>query len=106
MPDFNALLVPDAYAASALAVATAFSALAILLLGAGVLWRGRTRGASTLFCVLATITAGWLGAWAVMYASRTADVALVWARLGYAFGVMIPAVMFHFAARLIGRDGS
>ncbi|HEY0371859.1 MAG TPA: PAS domain S-box protein [Thermoanaerobaculia bacterium] len=104
MPDFEALFVPDAYAASPLSVATALSALAILLLGAGVLWRGRTRGASTLFCVLAGVTAGWLGAWALMYASRAEDVALAWARLGYAFGVMIPAAMFHFAARLIGRD--
>ncbi|HEX6099392.1 MAG TPA: PAS domain S-box protein [Thermoanaerobaculia bacterium] len=104
MPDLESLFVPDAYAASALAVATAISALSILLLGAGVLWRGRTRGASTLFSVLALITAGWLGAWSLMYASRTADVAVTWARLGYAFGVLIPAAMFHFASRLIGRD--
>lgn len=104
MPDFNLLFVPTAYAPSPLAVATAISALAILLLGVGVLWRGRTRGASTLFAVLALITAGWLGAWSLMYAARGAEVALVWARIGYAFGVIIPAAMFHFAARLIGRD--
>ncbi len=104
MPDLDSLFVPDAYAASALAVATAISALSILLLGAGVLWRGRTRGASTLLSVLALITAGWLGAWSLMYASRSEDVAIAWARLGYGFGVLIPAAMFHFAARLIARD--
>jgi diguanylate cyclase (GGDEF)-like protein/PAS domain S-box-containing protein len=104
VPDFDLLFVPAAYATSPLAVATALSALAILLLGAGVLWRGRTRGASTLFSVLALMTAGWLGAWALMYASREAAVAVVWARIGYAFGVLIPAAMFHFATRLIGRD--
>jgi diguanylate cyclase (GGDEF)-like protein/PAS domain S-box-containing protein len=104
VPDLDSLFVPDAYAASALAVATAISALSILLLGAGVLWRGRTRGATTVFSVLALITALWLGAWSLMYAAQTVEVALAWARLGYAFGVMIPAAMFHFAARLIGRD--
>ena len=104
MPDLAALSGPDAYAASALAVATAISALSILLLGAGVLWRGRTRGASTLFSLLALVTASWLGAWSLMYASRSAEVAHSWARLGYAFAVTIPAAMFHFAARLVGRD--
>ncbi len=104
MPDFNLLFVPSAYAVTALAVATAVSALANLLLGAGVLWRGRTRGASTLFSILAFLTAGWLGSWALMYASREPGVALIWARAGHVFGVLIPAAMFHFAARLIGRD--
>jgi len=104
VPDFDLLFVSTAYVARALAVATAISAVSILLLGAGVLWRGRTRGASTQFFVLALLTSGWLGAWAVMYASRETGIALVWARLGYAFGVMIPAAMFHFAARVIGRD--
>ncbi len=104
MPDLDSLFVPAAYATSPLAVATAISATSILLLGAGVLWRGRTRGASVLFSILALITAGWLGAWSLMYASQQTEVAIVWARLGYAFGVLIPAAMFHFAARLIGRE--
>ncbi|MGZ5449721.1 MAG: PAS domain S-box protein [Thermoanaerobaculia bacterium] len=104
MPDLDLLFVPDAYAASALAVATAVSALSVLLLGAGVLWRGRMRGASPLFSVLAWTTGSWLGAWSLMYASREVAVALAWARLGYAFGVLIPAAMFHFATRLIGRE--
>ena len=104
MPDLDLLFVSTAYVASALAVATAISAVSILLLGAGVLWRGRTRGASTQFFVLALVTSFWLGAWAMMYASREAGIAVSWARLGYAFGVLIPAAMFHFAARVIGRD--
>ncbi|HEV7237829.1 MAG TPA: PAS domain S-box protein [Thermoanaerobaculia bacterium] len=105
MPDFDLLFVSTAYVASALAVATAISAVSILLLGAGMLWRGRTSGASTQFFVLALMTSLWLGAWAMMYASREAEVAVVWARLGYAFGVMIPAAMYHFAARVVGRAG-
>ena len=104
MPDLDSVFVPDAYAASGLAVATAVSAIAILLLGAGVLWRGRARGASTLFSLLAFLTAGWLGAWSLMYAAQYTGVAMAWARLGYGFAVMIPAAMFQFAARLIGRD--
>ena len=104
MPDLDLLFASTAYVARALAVATAISAVSVLLLGAGVLWRGRTRGASTQFFVLAFVTSCWLGSWAMMYASREAEIAFVWARAGYTFGVMIPAAMFHFAARLIGRD--
>ena len=80
--------------------------MAILALGAGVLWRGRTRGASRPFFVLTLVTCGWLAAWAAMYASVGAVVALTWARVGYAFGVLISAAIFHFAARLLASERS
>jgi len=103
VPDLDSLFAPAAYQAGALSIATALSAILIVLLGAAVLWRGRGRGASRLFAILAVVTAGWLGAWAAMFASVDADPALVWARIGYAFGVIIPAVIFHLAARVLGR---
>ena len=104
MPYPAGLFSSSAYQATALSIATALSALAILLLGVGVLWRGRWRGVSRPFFVLALVTAGWLAAWAAMYGSREAAVALVWARTGYAFGVMISAAVFHFAARVLGSE--
>ena len=104
MPDLAGLFTSGAYEATALSFATAFSALAILLLGAGVLWRGRTRGASRPFFVLTLVTSGWLAAWAAMYASRDAAVAVIWARAGYAFGVLISAAIFHFAARFLAGE--
>ena len=102
-------MVPDllfasaAYKANALSIATAFSALSILLLGGAVLWRGRARNATPQFFVLALATSGWLGAWAFMYASREAHIAFIWARAGFACGVLIPAAVFHFAAYLAAR---
>jgi diguanylate cyclase (GGDEF)-like protein/PAS domain S-box-containing protein len=102
VPDFD-LLRSAAYQASALSIATALSAVAILLLGAGVLWRGRARGASTQFFLLSFCISGWLGAWSGMYAAREARIALELARFGYGFALLIPAAIFHFAARLIAR---
>ena len=104
MPDLAGLFTSDAYDATALSTATALSAMAILALGAGVLWRGRNRGASRPFFILTLLTAGWLAAWAAMYASVGAVVALTWARIGHAFGALIAAAIFHFAARLLASE--
>ena len=101
MPD--QLLSSSAYQATALSIATVLSAACVFLLGAAVLWRGRLRGATPHFFALTVVTATWLAAWAPMYATRDASVALVWARIGYAAGVLLPAVIFHFAARMVGR---
>jgi diguanylate cyclase (GGDEF)-like protein/PAS domain S-box-containing protein len=101
VPDFGSLFTPDSYRVNALSLATVLSAMAILLLGAAVLWRGRGRGATKLFFLLTVITGSWLTAWAAMYASTEEAVAIVWARLGYAFAVLICAAFFHFAARFV-----
>jgi diguanylate cyclase (GGDEF)-like protein/PAS domain S-box-containing protein len=102
-------MVPDllfataGYTANALSLATALSAVAMVSLGVAVAWRGRGKGATPHFLALALISAAWLGAWVLMYASDTGDVAFFWARVGYAFGVLIPAAMYQFAARLFGN---
>ncbi|MEO8382270.1 MAG: PAS domain S-box protein [Acidobacteriota bacterium] len=97
------LFASAAYKASALSIATALSAASILLLGIAVLWRGRARGATPQFFILALVTSGWLSAWAAMYAARGPGLALVWARTGTAFGVLIAAAVFHFAAYLLAK---
>ncbi|HEX2062029.1 MAG TPA: histidine kinase N-terminal 7TM domain-containing protein, partial [Thermoanaerobaculia bacterium] len=100
MPDLHSLFEASRYSANALSVATALAALSILCLGAGVLWRGRRLAAGRQFFLLTVAAAGWLGAFATMYASRDAAAALAWARIGYFFGALIPAAVFHFATTL------
>ena len=104
MPDLAGLFSPDSYRTTALSIATAASSIAVLLLGAGVLWRGRSRGASRPFFILSLFVVGWLAAWAAMYAAVDEQTAIPWARLGVACGVMITAAAMHFAARLLGSE--
>ncbi|MFL6280083.1 MAG: PAS domain S-box protein [Vicinamibacterales bacterium] len=103
MSDLHSLFERSVYSANALSFATAFAALAILFLGAAVLWRGRAFGPSRQFFVVTLCASGWLGAFAVMYATRDPLVALFWGRGGYLFGALIPAAVFHFATTLVAR---
>jgi diguanylate cyclase (GGDEF)-like protein/PAS domain S-box-containing protein len=91
------------YSLDALSLATALAAMAILFLGLGALTWGRGPAVTTLFSVVSTAAAGWLGAFAAMYASQDAVTALTWARIGFLFAALIPAGVFHLAARLVAR---
>jgi diguanylate cyclase (GGDEF)-like protein/PAS domain S-box-containing protein len=75
----------------------------VLLFGVAVLVRGRRIAASRLFFVMTACAAGWLGAWAAMYAAGEAATALAWGRVGYFFAVLIPSAVFHFATEFAGR---
>ena len=103
MTALSLLLDPAAYQAGALSIASALSAISIVLLGIAVYWRGRGRGGTRLFAVLCLANAAWLGSWSAMYAAVDAGVALLWARIGYAFAIVLPAVILHLAARLVAR---
>jgi diguanylate cyclase (GGDEF)-like protein/PAS domain S-box-containing protein len=98
------LLTRSSYAASALALATAVTALIIFLLGVAVVLRSRATHLAVLFLAITTFAAGWLGGFALMYASTSAAVALVWARAALLLGVLIPAAVFHFAAVFSGQQ--
>jgi len=103
VPDLQTLFASSHYSASALSFATALAAIAILFLGVAVLSRGRGMAVSVLFFFVCVAAAGWLGAFAAMYAARDAETALPWARLGYCFGALIPAAVLHCAVRLVAR---
>jgi len=103
VPDFRPLLDGSVYSANALSLATALASLAILFLGAAVLWRGRGPAPSRMFFAVTITAAGWLAAFALMYASRNATAALVWARTGFFFAALLPAAVFHFATTLVAR---
>ncbi|HEU4889438.1 MAG TPA: EAL domain-containing protein [Thermoanaerobaculia bacterium] len=103
MPDLQSLFQAAVYSANALSFATAFASLAILFLGGAVLRRGRAFGPSRGFFVVTLCAGGWLGAFALMYASGDPRVALTWARTGYFFGALIPPAVFHFATTLAAR---
>ncbi|MDP9194474.1 MAG: EAL domain-containing protein [Acidobacteriota bacterium] len=103
MPDFQHFFELTLYSANALSVATAFAAMAILSLGVGVRWRGASLGPSRGFFVVSACAAGWLAAFAAMYAARDAPLALQWARTGFLFAALLPAAVFHFATTLVVR---
>jgi diguanylate cyclase (GGDEF)-like protein/PAS domain S-box-containing protein len=98
--DIHLLFESGSYSPNALSLATAVASFAIVLLGAGVFVRGRGLAASRLFFVVTVAAAGWLAAFSWMYAARDPNVALIWARTGYAFGALLPAAVFHFASTL------
>jgi diguanylate cyclase (GGDEF)-like protein/PAS domain S-box-containing protein len=103
VPDFQSLFAGVAYSPNALSLATALAAFSILLLGTAVLVRGRGPGPSRMFFAVTIAAAGWLGAFAMMYAARDVRAAVVWARTGYFFGALLPAAVFHFATTLVAR---
>ena len=85
------------------AIAAAFSALFILILGIAAGVRGRASSAGVLFFGVTAAVSGWLASFAMMYASTNADAALMWARLGNFFAALVAPAIFHFAAIYVGR---
>ena len=57
-----------------------------------------------LFFAITAAASGWLGSFSLMYASRHAEAALVWARLGNFFAALVTPAIFHFAAVYVGRE--
>ena len=91
------------YSANGLAAAAALSAIAVIILGTVVWIRARDSAAGVLFFAITAAASGWLGSFAMMYASHNADVALVWARAANFAAALIAPAVFHFAAVYIGR---
>ena len=106
MSDSYLLFAAQSYDANALSFVTALASAAILVLGSAVLMRGRGIAVSMRFFLLTLLSAVWLGADTAMFASTRADVALLWARIAYAFGAMTPAAVFHFAVEYVGSRRS
>ena len=106
MPELHLFFASGSYSPNALSLATAVASFIIVLLGVGVMLRGRGLAASRLFFLVTVSAAGWLAAFSWMYAAADPAVALVWARTGYAFAALIPAAVFHFATTLVARRSS
>jgi diguanylate cyclase (GGDEF)-like protein/PAS domain S-box-containing protein len=87
-----------------LAVASLFTAVAILVLGIAVAIRARATLAGLLFFGICVGAGGWLGCFARVYATGSPIVALEWARFGTFFIGVIPACMYHFAAVYTARE--
>jgi diguanylate cyclase (GGDEF)-like protein/PAS domain S-box-containing protein len=103
VPDIQQLLASAHYNGNALAYASAFTAVAILVLGIVVLLRGRGSAAGALFFATTAAAAGWLIGFSLMYSSVSAETALFWARVGHFMAALVPAATFHFAAVCVGR---
>ena len=96
------LLFPGSPTGS-LALATLFTAAAILVLGGSVLLRARARFITFLFFVITVGASGWLAFFALMYGAASAAHATAFARVAAAFSSILPAATFHFAATYVSR---
>jgi diguanylate cyclase (GGDEF)-like protein/PAS domain S-box-containing protein len=103
VPVLNDSLAAATYDPTPLSVATAAAAVAILILGAAVLIRGRKWPASRFFFLVTVTNFGWLGGFAVMYAAQTPAAAMFWGKVGHFFASLVPAAVFHFATEFVGR---
>src|SRR3954470_11425347 len=90
-------------ASGSLALATLFTAAAILVLGGIVLLQARARFVTFLFFVITIGASGWLAFFALMYGAATTAHAIAFARVASAFSSILPAATFHFAATYVGR---
>jgi len=79
------------------------TAVAVLALGAAVLWRARGSRLSVLFFTITVVAAGWLAALSGVYESNESSLALHWARLAAFFSCLIPVAIFHFSVVYSGR---
>jgi diguanylate cyclase (GGDEF)-like protein/PAS domain S-box-containing protein len=85
-------------ASDVLALATLFTAVAILLLGGAVLARGRASLLSSLFFLMTLGASSWLLLDVATFIAADAARALTLARGALACAAVIPAAIFHFAA--------
>ncbi|HVS30664.1 MAG TPA: EAL domain-containing protein, partial [Thermoanaerobaculia bacterium] len=93
----------DSYHLDGLAVATAVVALLTLLIGVVILIRGRGSRPTTVYFVITLAAGGWLGGFALLYASMDPAVALFWARAAHLPAYLVPAAIFQFAVLQHGR---
>jgi diguanylate cyclase (GGDEF)-like protein/PAS domain S-box-containing protein len=97
------LLLDFGHATGSLAMATLFTAVAILVLGVIVLVRARATLITYLFFAITVGASGWLGFFALMYGAASAGQATAFARVASAFASILPAATFHFAAAYVNR---
>jgi PAS domain S-box-containing protein len=71
-------------------------AAALLLLAGAVFSRQRASRVAVLFCAMIVLVAVWFAAFAAMFLSRDADVAVRWGRIGLAGVALLPAAIYDF----------
>ncbi len=98
------VLDPTGYQFSPYAVPTLLTALAIVLLGVGVLVRERITPVSVSFSALTAVIAVWLFGFSAMYSALRAPVALWWAHAAYAGIPLIPPAVYQFTVVVTGAE--
>jgi len=89
--------------ASGLATLSFLVAAGLLALAAWVVLRERWRAVSLHFAALLFLLATWLACTGIVLASSDTAVALAWARASYLGVALLPAAIYHFTVRLLGR---
>ena len=97
------LAVSTEFAAYLLAGLSLAVAASLLGLGVWVALRERWRPVGLQFAILAFLVATWLGCAGLTLVSPDPSSALGWARTSYLGVALIPAAIYQFTARLLGR---
>jgi diguanylate cyclase (GGDEF)-like protein/PAS domain S-box-containing protein len=93
----------QAAAAAVLIGTSLLVAAAVLGLGVWVALRERWQAVGMQFAALAFLVAVWLTCAGLVMASADVATAVAWARASYLGVALIPAAIYHFSARLLGR---
>ncbi len=93
-------LTSAVYQFSSSAIPVALTAVLILALGVRVLVRRATSAAAAFFAMTIAV-AIWMAAFAPMYSTRDASVALFWARVSYLGVPFIPPAIYWFTVEIL-----
>jgi diguanylate cyclase (GGDEF)-like protein/PAS domain S-box-containing protein len=75
------------------------TAALVLVIGIGILLKGKMAPPAIAFFIVAAAAAAWLVCFAMMFASRTPELAIAWARAGLVPIGVIGAATLHFTIR-------
>jgi diguanylate cyclase (GGDEF)-like protein/PAS domain S-box-containing protein len=96
---FGELLSGGSYLLTGLSVANGLTAGLVLVIGIGILLKGKMAPPAIAFCIVAAAAAAWLVCFAMMFASQTPELAIAWARAGLVPIGVIGAATLHFTIR-------
>ncbi|MGZ8852760.1 MAG: PAS domain S-box protein, partial [Thermoanaerobaculia bacterium] len=99
MFSFGELLSGGSYLLTGLSVANGLTAALVLVIGIGILLKGKAAPPAIAFFIVAAAAAAWLVCFAMMFASPTPELAIAWARAGLVPIGVIGAATLHFTIR-------
>jgi diguanylate cyclase (GGDEF)-like protein/PAS domain S-box-containing protein len=102
-PDVKRCNVHPSVAAYLLSGFSLLVAAGLLALGGWVARRERWRAVGLQFAALALLVAAWLACAGLMLVAGDVAAATAWSRASYLGVCLIPAAIYHFTARLLGR---
>ena len=94
--------IPSAtYELNAAAIPHLLTGALMALLAVVVMIRQRSVLSANLFALTSAAVATWLLSFGIMECAQRDDVALIWARAGFAAVALLPAILYHFTTALL-----